>query len=266
LPAALDALVTGDFATFDRQESICLEGVWAKLKGAKRPVLAGGADLLGPEGVEALLRTVGELSTAQRPCGAAVLLAGPNSFGGALLAGDGPDFDVLLDGILAGEIKALVCLETDPFRDHPDPARARTALSRLELLVVLDCVSSEAVQRADIFLPTTVPAEGAGTFVNFEGRLLPFASAFAPGVPIRETGGGDHPPRSFTGGTPGDQPHPSRKDSLPGIIQRAGKPLQRSKVDHQISIAQMCHFVRVTEQAVTRNVGHRMNTSGPRQP
>jgi NADH-quinone oxidoreductase subunit G len=209
LPAALDALVTGDFATFDRQESICLEGVWAKLKGAKRPVLAGGADLLGPEGVEALLRTVGELSTAQRPCGAAVLLAGPNSFGGALLAGDGPDFDVLLDGILAGEIKALVCLETDPFRDHPDPARARTALSRLELLVVLDCVSSEAVQRADIFLPTTVPAEGAGTFVNFEGRLLPFASAFAPGVPIRETGGGDHPPRSFTGGTPGDQPHPA---------------------------------------------------------
>jgi NADH-quinone oxidoreductase subunit G len=209
LPAALDALVTGDFATFDRQESICLEGVWAKLKGAKRPVLAGGADLLGPEGVEALLRTVGELSTAQRPCGAAVLLAGPNSFGGALLAGDGPDFDVLLDGILAGEIKALVCLETDPFRDHPDPARARTALSRLELLVVLDCVSSEAVQRADIFLPTTVPAEGAGTVVNFEGRLLPFASAFAPGVPIRETGGGDHPPRSFTGGTPGDQPHPA---------------------------------------------------------
>jgi NADH-quinone oxidoreductase subunit G len=138
-----------------------------------------------------------------------VLLAGPNSFGGAVLAGDGPDFDAILDGILTGEVRALVCLETDPFRDHPDPARARTALSRLDLLVVLDSLPSEAVQRANIFLPTTVPAEGAGTFVNHEGRMLPFAAVLAPGIPIRETGGGDHPPRNFTGGTPGDQPRPA---------------------------------------------------------
>jgi NADH-quinone oxidoreductase subunit G len=144
---------------------------------------------------------VRELSTPERPCGATLLLAGPNSFGGALLAGGGPDFDAILDGILAGEVRALVCLESDPFRDHPDPARARTALSRLELLVVLDSIPSEAAQRADIFLPTTVPAEGAGTFVNHEGRMLPFTAAFAAGIPIRETGGGNHPPRSFTGGT-----------------------------------------------------------------
>jgi NADH-quinone oxidoreductase subunit G len=209
LPAALAALASGDFAAFDRQESIFLEGVRARLQGAQRPILAGGADLLGPEGVEVLLRTVRDLSTPERPGGAALLLAGPNSFGGALLAGDGPDFDALLDGILAGDVRALVCLEADPFRDHPDPARVRTALSRLKLLIVLDCVPSEAAQRADIFLPTSVPAEGAGTFVNHEGRMLPFAAAFAPGISIRETGGGNHPPRSFTGGTPGDQPHPA---------------------------------------------------------
>ncbi|HEY7745061.1 MAG TPA: molybdopterin-dependent oxidoreductase, partial [Desulfuromonadales bacterium] len=171
--------------------------------------LAGGADLLGPEGVEALLQTVRQLSTPERPCGATLLLAGPNSFGGALLAGAGPDFDTILDGILAGEIKALVCLEADPFRDHPDPARARTALSRLALLVVLDALPGEAAQRADIFLPATVPAEEAGTFVNHEGRMLPFAAVFAPGISIRETGGGNHPPRSYTGGTPGDQPRPA---------------------------------------------------------
>jgi NADH-quinone oxidoreductase subunit G len=209
LPAALAALVSGDFSIFDRQESIFLEGVRTRLQGAKRPVLAGGADLLGPEGVDALLRTVRELSTPERPCGATLLLAGPNSFGGALLAGDSPDFDAILDGILAGEIKALVCLEADPFRDHPDPARARTALSRLALLVVLDALPGEAAQRADIFLPTTVPAEGAGTFVNHEGRMLPSAAVFSPGISIRETGGGNHPPRSFTGGTPGDQPRPA---------------------------------------------------------
>jgi NADH-quinone oxidoreductase subunit G len=225
LPAALAALVSGDFSPFDRQESIFLEGVRARLQGAKRPVLAGGADLLGPEGVEALLRSVRQLSTPERPCGAAVLLAGPNSFGGALLAGDGPDFDAILDGILAGEVRALVCLEADPFRDHPDPARARTALSRLELLVVLDSLPGEAAQRADIFLPATVPAEGSGTYVNHEGRMLPFAAVFAPGIPIRETGGGNHPPRSFTGGTPGDQPRPAW--AILSALQERDRSLQQ---------------------------------------
>ena len=62
-------------------------------------MLAGGADLLGAEGVAALLQAVENLSTVERPCGATVLLAAPNSFGAALLAGSGPDADALLDGM-----------------------------------------------------------------------------------------------------------------------------------------------------------------------
>jgi len=209
LPAALAALTDGDLSAFDRQQATFLAGVRARLQDAKRPVLAGGADLLGPQGVAALLQTARTLSTPERPCGASVLLEGPNSFAAALLAGDGPDTDELLAGIESGAIRALVCLEADPFGDHPDPARARATLERLELLAVLDGVPTETARRADILLPTTVPAEGDGTFVNQEGRMLPFEAAFAPGLPVRETGGGDHPPRVFLGETPGSLPRPA---------------------------------------------------------
>lgn len=39
--------------------------------------------------------------------------------------------------------------------------------------------------------------------------MLPFSSAFDPGMPIRVTGGGDHPPRTFEPATPGSEPRPA---------------------------------------------------------
>ncbi len=209
LPTALSALAAGDFSGFSRQERSVLEGLALRLGAARRPILLGGADLLGSAGIEALLAAAAALSRPERPCGASVLLAAPNSFGAALQAAGGPDCDTLLDGILAGTVRTLICLENDPFLDHPDPGRVEAALARLELLAVLDCVPGPAGHRAAILLPTTVVAESDGCFVNQEGRLLAFARVFDPGLPIRVTGAGDHPPRSFRTDTPGDQPHPA---------------------------------------------------------
>ena len=58
-------------------------------------------------------------------------------------------------------------------------------------------------------MPTTVPAEGAGIFVNNEGRMIPFETVLSPGLPIRVTGNGDHPPRVFEKETPGTLPRPA---------------------------------------------------------
>lgn len=205
LPEALQALSNRDFSTFSRKEALWLEGVAARLSEAKRPVIGGAGDLLGPSGVKTLIETAEALSRPERPCGASILLYGPNSYGGALHSGDGPGADNLLEGIERGEIRSLLCLENDPFTDHPDPPRVASALARLESLIVLDYLPTEAVRRAGIFLPTTAPAEESGTFVNQEGRMLPFSSVFEPGVPIRATGG-DHPPRTFERTTPGSEP------------------------------------------------------------
>jgi len=206
LPALLTALGTGGQEGFTRRQAPLIEGVQRRLAQAKRPVLIGGGDLLGEQGASLLFEATRKLSTEERPCGAAMVLGGPGSYGGALLAEEGGDFDALLDAMEAGRIKALVCLETDPFTDHPDPDRAQVALSRLELLAVLDHLPTRSAERADILLPTAAVAENAGTFVNNEGRMLPFEPVLEPGTPIRVTGEGGHPPRTFPARTPGGLP------------------------------------------------------------
>lgn len=205
----LKALPSGDFQAFSARERSILAGISARLSAAKNPVLIGGGDLLGGRGLRALSEAARSLTRPDRPCGTAVLLNGPNSYGGALLAGAREDFDRILNGVQEGRIKALVCLQADPFTEHPDPPRVHHVLSRLELMVTLDALPSLAARRADIFLPSTVPAEEAGTFVNHEGRMLPFSSVFDPGTPIRVTGEGDHPPRTFEAATPGSEPRPA---------------------------------------------------------
>ncbi|NIQ93325.1 MAG: molybdopterin-dependent oxidoreductase, partial [Desulfuromonadales bacterium] len=208
LPAALDAIATGDFSGFGRRETQSLEGIAERLRQAERPVLVGGGDLLGPFGTDRLLAAARALSGSGRPVGTMTLLPGPNSLGLALVAGAGPDFSDVLQAIEENRIRALVCLEADPLGEAADPHRSRTLLSRLETLVVVDALPTAAARQADIFLPAAAPAEAAGTYVNNEGRLLPFTTVIAPGVPISVTGHGDHPPRTFDKDTPGSEPLP----------------------------------------------------------
>ncbi len=117
-------------------------------------------------------------------------------------------------------MRALVCLESDPFREAVDPARAQAALGHLELLVSFDATPNLAAQRADIFLPTRANAEMAGSYVNNEGRLQAFLPVIDPGVPIRETGSGNHPPREFFLSTPGSSPQADWR-LLAGLLGRA---------------------------------------------
>ncbi len=206
LPVVLKALGEGDLGSLPAHEQELLAGLLEQLNSAQRPVLVGGADLLGGKGVDALCSAAVALSTAARRVGVMVLLDGPNSFGGALLAGDGPGFNPILDAIQEGTVRALVCLESDPFCEAMDPARAQAALGHLDLLVSIDATPSLAAQRADIFLPARANAEMAGSYINNEGRLQAFLPVIDPGLPIRDTGAGNHPPREFFQETPGSAP------------------------------------------------------------
>jgi len=209
LSAALQALAGGETAPFTETETAFLDQAASLLAQAKRPVLVGAVDLLGEAGIAALLDTVEAADQPERPCGALLLLGGPNSYGNALLANGGPDFDQLLGLIQDGRIRALVCLEADPCGDYPDPGRAEAALSCLDMLVVLDGLATATARRADLFMPTTAVSEQAGSFVNNEGRMLAFGRVFQPGLPIRVTGAGNHPPREFVPETPGALPCPA---------------------------------------------------------
>jgi NADH-quinone oxidoreductase subunit G len=206
LPEVLAALGQNQLHAFETAERAILNDLIQQLSAAERPVLVGAADLLGGKGVDALCAAARQLSSSQRQVGVVSLLAGPNSYGGALLAGEGPGFDKILDAIQEGKVRALVCLESDPFREATKPARAQAALGHLELLVSFDATPSLAAQRANIFLPARANAEMAGSYVNNEGRLQAFHAVIDPGLPISETGAGNHPPREFFPVTPGSTP------------------------------------------------------------
>lgn len=179
-----------------------IETLKGALEKAQRPILCGGIDLLGEAGVEAL-----DAVADRFKAGLFVSLGGPNSFGGALLAGEGPDADQLCEEMLAGEIRALVCLESDPLADGPQ--RMARALGKLEFLLVLDHAPNRLSRQADVFLPTTTLAESSGSLVNNEGRMLSFSSVFSPGTPLKVSSEGSHPPLTFSPTTPGSAPRPA---------------------------------------------------------
>ncbi|PLX76895.1 MAG: NADH dehydrogenase (quinone) subunit G [Desulfuromonas sp.] len=208
LETAIEALATGDSGSFSLEQQQLLSKMREALASAQKPILIGGSDLLGPYGTKALLDAAEKIDSEQRPVGIMALLNGPNSFGAALLAGDGPDFDRLIDDLQEGKVKALVCLQNDPFRESCYPAKAQAALGHLELLVCIESTPSLAAQRADILLPCRVTAETAGSFVNNEGRLQAFMPVIDPGLSIQTTGQGSHPPREFFTETPGSAPQP----------------------------------------------------------
>lgn len=209
LTEILQALATGDLGELSVTEQEFLQKLFEHLETASAPILIGGVDLLGSFGINLLLDAVEKLSSPQRQFGVMTLLAGPNSFGGARLTSTARDFDAVIDDLQEGTIKALVCLECDPYRESSDPAKAQAALGHLDLLVAFDYTPSLPAQRADIFMPSRVTAETDGCFVNNEGRLQAFRQVFEPGLAIRETGGGGHPPREFSTETPGALPQPA---------------------------------------------------------
>ncbi|MDA2895192.1 NADH-quinone oxidoreductase subunit G [Mycolicibacterium sp. BiH015] len=78
-------------------------------------------------------------------------------------AGDG-----LLDAIVVGGVDLA---------DLPDPVAAERCLERTGFIVSLELRHSTVTAAADVVLPVASVAEKSGAFLNWEGRLRPFASA-----------------------------------------------------------------------------------------
>lgn len=174
------------------------------LAKAERPVLVGGGDILGAAGLRQLGVFAQKLSNDQRSCPIYPVLGGPNSFGAALLSL--PEQDDMLMRLESGKVKMLVSLESDPLLDAPQSERFAAALTRLDKLVTLDYLPTPLSRHANLFIPTRTPVETDGTFINNEGRLRLFSRVLEPGVPIKDSADGNHPPREFSTETPGSEP------------------------------------------------------------
>jgi NADH-quinone oxidoreductase subunit G len=179
------------------------------LRQSKNPVIVCGTEIV-PETTPRLAADGALLLRAVRDrTGLFYVMPGPNAFGAALLSSENGSLMEMVDAIEGGTVRALVLMESDPFRNFPDQERWKKAVEKLELLVVMDYLPSEAVRLAQILLPTRTLFEMETSFVNQEGRVQFAPSVHRGGIPISQISSGGHPPRLFRSEIPGGEPEPA---------------------------------------------------------
>ena len=93
----------------------------------------------------------------------------------------GRDLMEMIDAAECGELKAMWAIGYDIQLTNPDGTRTRSALSRLDLVIVQDLFLDEtAREHASVFLPATSSFEKDGTFMNAERRVQRVRAAVTP--------------------------------------------------------------------------------------
>jgi len=77
----------------------------------------------------------------------------------------------IMNAIQAGSIRGMYIEGENPAMSDPDLHHARSALAKLEHLVVQDLFLTETAFHADVVLPASAFAEKAGTFTNTDRRV-----------------------------------------------------------------------------------------------
>jgi anaerobic selenocysteine-containing dehydrogenase len=97
-------------------------------------------------------------------------------------------YDQIIEGVLAGKIRGLWVIATNPAHSWINQNMLREVLSRLDFLVVQDMYhTTETAQRADLMLPAAAWGEKDGTFINSERRIgLLRKVARAPGQALAD--------------------------------------------------------------------------------
>jgi NADH-quinone oxidoreductase subunit G len=179
-------------------------------KACHNPVLICGTNIVQettPFVVGACARV---LLREKGKCGLFYTLPGANAFSAALLgSADDSVFQETIAAVERGEVKALIVVEADPLGLFPDRSRLEQALSRLELLLVMDYLPSPTARQAHLFLPTLTMFETGSSFINQEGRIQFAHPVYRGGTPVSQVGGGSHPPRVYSGELPDGEPKPA---------------------------------------------------------
>jgi NADH-quinone oxidoreductase subunit G len=201
-----DALPAGD--SLDASVQRVLSTLASDLRKSRRPVVICGTDIVAVSTPAFAADCARLMQGARGSAGLFYVMTDPNSLGAALFSGP-ETFMELVEAIEAGAVKGLLVVENDPFSSYPDRERLEKAISRLDMLLVLDFLPSETVSRASVFLPAETLFETGSSFIGQDGRVRFAAPVHAGGEPIHQVSAGSHPPRRFEDRIPGGEPRPS---------------------------------------------------------
>lgn len=83
----------------------------------------------------------------------------------------------ILEGCASGAVKTLFVAGENPLVSYPDQTRVRSALEKVEFLIVSDLFLTETAAMADVVLPACSFAEKEGTFTAIDRRVQHFKPA-----------------------------------------------------------------------------------------
>jgi formate dehydrogenase alpha subunit len=86
----------------------------------------------------------------------------------------------MLDGAVAGDIRAMYVMGEDPVLTDPDANHVKKAFEAMEFVVVQELFMSETAKFADVILPAACYAEKDGTFTASERRVQRVRKAVEP--------------------------------------------------------------------------------------
>ncbi len=206
-----------------------------KLRQSRYPVMVCGTSIVRGTTLDVAADSALFLRAARGRAGLFYLMSEANTFGAALLSSEESSLLDVIESIEKGSVKALMLVESDPFRSFPDRERLKQAIDKLNLFLVMDYLPSPTARLAHIFFPTRTLFEMETSFINQEGRVQFATSAYRGGIPISQISAGGHPPRVFKRDIPGGEPQPAwqilaklaNAISLPG---RKMLPLSRSEL------------------------------------
>jgi NADH-quinone oxidoreductase subunit G len=196
-------------SSFDTKIKDRLVELSLTLQQSHYPVIVCGTDIVRQTTPEVAAFNALLLRASKEKTGLFYLMPGANAFGAALLTSGNHSLKHIIKAIEEGSIKALVLVESDPLSSFPDRQRLEQALSRLDLLLVLDYIHSRSAQLSHILLPTRPLFETDSTFCNQEGRVQFSKPVYTGGIPIEQISAGDHPPRIFKNDIPGSESKPA---------------------------------------------------------
>lgn len=88
----------------------------------------------------------------------------------------GRNADQMIDALNTGQLRGVVVGGLQ-LTDLASPSAARSALAAADFVLSLEVRESDVTELADVVLPVAPPAERAGAYWNWEGRVRPFGRA-----------------------------------------------------------------------------------------